>query len=384
MQHHPIAALTVVLVLLAPPARADVLVVDASGGGDFSSLQAAIDAALDGDVLLVRSGAYGALTVDGKALDVFADSGALVRVSGSSTLRNLPAGGALVLSGIEFDGGQPWRATLSVLACAARRRARVVHAARRRRPPGQHRLPLRRGAERGRAARRGVARDSLPLARVRGRRRRPRRLAGGRRGDPRPERALRVPVPVRGRRGRRRGRLDRKAVRQRWAGPLPRRQRVGLGARVRLQRRRGGASLGAMFDDCYEGPPVAGQGVLTSLSGQPRGLVTERVVRAGQTFDLSVFGRVGDEVRLFWTADTGFRFNPFLRGAWLLDGAASTTFEPAGTIGASGSLVVPRAQGALPAGLLGVRMYVQPVLLDVTGRRTLGNPVALLALDGAL
>jgi hypothetical protein len=139
-----------------------------------------------------------------------------------------------------------------------------------------------------------------------------------------------------------------------------------------------------MFDDCYEGPPVAGQGVLTSLSGQPRGLVTERVVRAGQTFDLSVFGRVGDEVRLFWTADTGFRFNPFLRGAWLLDGAASTTFEPAGTIGASGSLVVPRAQGALPAGLLGVRMYVQPVLLDVTGRRTLGNPVALLALDGAL
>ena len=44
-------------------------VVDASGSGDFTDLQAAVDAAQDGDVLLVQAGTYGAFTMS-KALTV--------------------------------------------------------------------------------------------------------------------------------------------------------------------------------------------------------------------------------------------------------------------------------------------------------------------------
>ncbi|MBI1380488.1 MAG: hypothetical protein GC161_05295 [Planctomycetaceae bacterium] len=48
---------------------ASTLVVAASGGGDFSELQAAVDAASDGDVLLVEPGTYGPFTTS-KALTI--------------------------------------------------------------------------------------------------------------------------------------------------------------------------------------------------------------------------------------------------------------------------------------------------------------------------
>jgi hypothetical protein len=49
--------------LLAPSAGAATWVVDAAGGGQFTSIQAAIDAAAPGDVLLVKSGNYPAFTL---------------------------------------------------------------------------------------------------------------------------------------------------------------------------------------------------------------------------------------------------------------------------------------------------------------------------------
>ncbi len=50
------AALAVALALAAGPLHAGVLVVDASGGGDYTTIQAAVDAAAEGDVILVRPG----------------------------------------------------------------------------------------------------------------------------------------------------------------------------------------------------------------------------------------------------------------------------------------------------------------------------------------
>ncbi|HEX5009329.1 MAG TPA: hypothetical protein VFY71_02925 [Planctomycetota bacterium] len=51
-------SLSLALLATAPLARADVLVVDAAGGGDFTSLRAAVTASADGDTLLIEPGFY--------------------------------------------------------------------------------------------------------------------------------------------------------------------------------------------------------------------------------------------------------------------------------------------------------------------------------------
>ncbi|HZL99181.1 MAG TPA: hypothetical protein VFD43_02920 [Planctomycetota bacterium] len=58
------ALVTSCLLLLVPASAASTWVVDAAGGGHFTSIQAAIDAAAPGDVLLVMSGNYAAFTLD--------------------------------------------------------------------------------------------------------------------------------------------------------------------------------------------------------------------------------------------------------------------------------------------------------------------------------
>jgi hypothetical protein len=97
------------LLLLAAPLRADVLVVDAANGPgtDFTSLQVAADAAASGDMLLVRSGDYGGLLIDGKALSVVADAGAEVSVAFTAPLqrtevRNLAADESVLLQGLRL------------------------------------------------------------------------------------------------------------------------------------------------------------------------------------------------------------------------------------------------------------------------------------------
>src|SRR6185503_17652103 len=57
--HSLLGAFAAALLVHAPSPRAGVIVVDQAGGGDFTNLPAAIAAAVAGDVLLVRAGAYG-------------------------------------------------------------------------------------------------------------------------------------------------------------------------------------------------------------------------------------------------------------------------------------------------------------------------------------
>jgi len=48
--------------------------VDDTGGADFIDIQEAVDAASDGDLILVREGCYSALTISGKSLTIQADA----------------------------------------------------------------------------------------------------------------------------------------------------------------------------------------------------------------------------------------------------------------------------------------------------------------------
>jgi hypothetical protein len=90
------------LASLAPLAtsRADVLIVDASGGGQYVQISSAVAAAANGDTLLVKNGTYAAFTIDGKSLSVAADTGAIVVISGSMGVKNLALAQTVVLSGL--------------------------------------------------------------------------------------------------------------------------------------------------------------------------------------------------------------------------------------------------------------------------------------------
>jgi len=81
---------------------ADVWTVDDSGGADFSDLQPAIDAAQDGDLLLVRSGGYGPFEIAGKAVSIASDGpGALIAVvTGAGVVRDLGPTQHVVLRGL--------------------------------------------------------------------------------------------------------------------------------------------------------------------------------------------------------------------------------------------------------------------------------------------
>ena len=92
-------AITLALASFPAAARAEVLVVDADGSADFTTLQAAIDAARDGDLILVRHGDYGAAKIVGKGLHL-AVLGDDVVTSGDVELRNLAPGQTVLLSGL--------------------------------------------------------------------------------------------------------------------------------------------------------------------------------------------------------------------------------------------------------------------------------------------
>lgn len=85
-----------------------------------ADLQTAIDAAGDGDVLLVHGGTYSGFTIDNRSIAIVAVPGETVRVQGNVELKNVPSSKRVVLSNLEVDAslathsGNP---AVSVEAC---------------------------------------------------------------------------------------------------------------------------------------------------------------------------------------------------------------------------------------------------------------------------
>lgn len=112
MSHRLPPVVLAVLPLLAAAPSADVLVVDQAGGAgaDFTAIQPAVDAAVDGDVIVVRAGSYQNLSITGKSLAVvgegqpsffgFSNQGG----THFNEVLDLPAGSSVVLAGLVFTG----------------------------------------------------------------------------------------------------------------------------------------------------------------------------------------------------------------------------------------------------------------------------------------
>jgi len=81
-----------------------VVIVDAPGLGVMPDIQTAVDAAVNGDVLLVGGGSYPPFTIDGKTLYVFAMPGNAATVAGTVEIRNLGPGKRVVLHDIVATG----------------------------------------------------------------------------------------------------------------------------------------------------------------------------------------------------------------------------------------------------------------------------------------
>lgn len=98
------------LATFAPRAAAQsVHVVDeVPGAGDFQTIQAAVDAAQDGDTILVRTGTYPSFVVDQRSLAIAADSGAEVTISMNLAkpirVRNVAASQSVSLHGLRVIG----------------------------------------------------------------------------------------------------------------------------------------------------------------------------------------------------------------------------------------------------------------------------------------
>lgn len=91
-------------IVLAGPARADVWIVDEFGGGDFLRIQPAVNAASDGDTILVKSGSYPGFEVIDKALTITAELAATVDVEGSARVVDLSASKTVVFAGLTCVG----------------------------------------------------------------------------------------------------------------------------------------------------------------------------------------------------------------------------------------------------------------------------------------
>jgi len=79
----------------AVASQTSLLVVDDDHPADFASLQDAVDAAADGDVVLVRPGGYGDVTIDGKGVAIVADDSPVS--IGDVAVRNLPLASRVLL-----------------------------------------------------------------------------------------------------------------------------------------------------------------------------------------------------------------------------------------------------------------------------------------------
>src|SRR5437016_4501091 len=90
------------LAIMAPLARAQGNVIVVANAGYFD-LQHAIDAAVDGDTIIVRNGTFGDCVISGKGLSIIADPELSATVH-SFQVSALPAGGVAILAGFHVPG----------------------------------------------------------------------------------------------------------------------------------------------------------------------------------------------------------------------------------------------------------------------------------------
>lgn len=414
-----VSLLVFACIVQARPALAGVLVVDASGPGPFTDLPAAVSAASDGDVLLLKSGVYSAATISNKALDLVADAGAAVVVQGPIVVSNLAATRAVTLTGMTLRGSSASPA-LSLLSNSGSLRIQGCTIEGFDQPDC---MPTSSPVPGGSAI--SIV-DSTDVAIVRC------TLHGGRGGDytgyasggdgghalaASGSRVAMYESELRGARG---GTLSAACgtFGYGYPGDGGDGSRVtncpvvfasgcelsggdggsgGYGACPGVGVRRVSSSLTTL--DCAITAGGGGFGCCTLCTcsfavcplspwqvvvGPPRRLVATRVARENGVARIDVFGVPGDSVELRFAANGAFQSNPSGTGVDLLRRARPTPVAQLGTIGPSGQLTTSWNPADLGPGVLGARLFVQADFIEPAGRVLRGPPATIVLLDSSL
>lgn len=104
MQSRSVLAILSISLVVGSSAFAGVHVVDAGGAGDFTTIQAAVDASVDGDLILVNAGQYAGFTIDDKQLTVVAHSAVQPAIQGTVEVKNLAGSRVVALGGFSVEG----------------------------------------------------------------------------------------------------------------------------------------------------------------------------------------------------------------------------------------------------------------------------------------
>jgi hypothetical protein len=83
-------------------ASANVLIV-APSGGDYTNIQVAINAAIDCDVILVKSGTYAGFVINNRDLEIVEDYAQTATIVGGVRLLNLSAGRDVLIDGFDIE-----------------------------------------------------------------------------------------------------------------------------------------------------------------------------------------------------------------------------------------------------------------------------------------
>ena len=114
------------------------------------------------------------------------------------------------------------------------------------------------------------------------------------------------------------------------------------------------------------------------LSGSPATVVLSRVVREGQSAQLTLQNAGGHYVALSIGFAPQFTYLEKFNGVLVV--SASTVID-LGTLPGPGSLTFSATVPQLGAGVESLIVYVQPLTLDPQGHKVLGVPSAMLMLD---
>ena len=401
--------------LLALVGRAGTLwTVDVSGTGQFLQIQPAIDAAQDGDSILVRAGAYAGFTLSGKGLHLFAETGLAAQVDGAVSVLDVPAGSAAVLNGFTIVGPP---STQTVAPPALRIAGNAGHV----RLQGCVVLggdalpggcfPWNHGAP---AA---VVSGSLRVALA------DTMLVGGRGygiQDPgsgsctggnggvalssSTSAVMLYDCDLRGGDGNQGGAFGGNGghgllVQDFGAfasGCALRGGKGGLGwdlpgiggdggdgvhvggpGQVQLldNQAQGGAGGQGIGGDGANGAAHGGGGAFLALPGSARVLEAPQVAFGGALLPLTVRGIPGDRVRVARASRSGFRFMSAWSGVWLVPYPTHLTWDPLGVVPPSGVLSAEAAIAPLAPGAQVRNEVLQLVIVDASGVPFLGSPV---------